>query len=75
MKITGRRLDPDVAYVAGQNLPDSGPKFFQGPSVGGRGNLILAGLDFPSPGCWEITARLNDTELRFVTYVAPIPKL
>jgi hypothetical protein len=76
LKITGRRLDPDVAAVVAQNqnLPDSGPKFFDGPSVATRGNLILSGLDFPSPGCWEITARLNDTELRFVTYVAPIQK-
>ena len=74
LKITGRRLDPDVAYVAAQYLPDSGPKFFQGPSVATRGNLILSGLDFPSPGCWEITARLDDTELRFVTYVAQIQR-
>ena len=74
LKITGRRLDPDVAYVAAQYLPDSGPKFFQGPSVATRGNLILSGLDFPSRGCWEITARLDDTELRFVTYVAQIQR-
>jgi hypothetical protein len=76
LKIAGRRLDPDVAYVVAQNqnLPDSGPKFFEGPSVAARGNLILSALDFPSPGCWEITARLNDTELRFVTYIAQIQK-
>jgi hypothetical protein len=76
LRITGRRLDPDVASVViqNQNLPDSGPKFFEGPSVASRGNLILSGLDFPSPGCWEITARLNETELRFVTFVAQIRK-
>jgi hypothetical protein len=73
LKISGRRLDPDVAYVAAKNIQDSGPKFFSGPSAT-RGNLILSGLDFPSAGCWEITASLNGTELRFVTYVAQIQK-
>jgi hypothetical protein len=73
LKITGRRLDPDVAYVVAQNIQDSGPKFSSGPSPT-RGNLILSGLEFPSPGCWEITASLNGTELRFVTYVAGIQK-
>ena len=70
MTITGRRLDPDVSYAASSNAnpQDSAPKFSQAP---GRtdGNLILSTVDFRTPGCWEITARLNDTELRFVTYV------
>jgi hypothetical protein len=75
MTITGRRLDPDVSYVASSNanLLDSAPKFSQGPSRT-QGNLILSAIDFRTPGCWEITARLNDTELRFVTYVTQIQK-
>jgi hypothetical protein len=66
MKLTGRRLNPDVAYVANPNPP--GPRFAQGPSIT-RGTLILGSIEFPSIGCWEVTARLNDTELRFVVYI------
>jgi hypothetical protein len=71
LKITGRRLDPDVAFVADPNLRDSAPKFSQGPAVATRGNLMLSTVVFPTAGCWEITARMNDAELRFVTYIAP----
>jgi hypothetical protein len=74
LKITGRRLDPDVAFLADPNLRDSVPKFFEGPGVAARGNLMLSTVEFPTSGCWEITARMNDTELRFVTYVAPTQK-
>jgi hypothetical protein len=74
LKITGRRLDPDVAFLADPNLRDSVPKFSEGPGVAARGNLMLSTVVFPTPGCWEITARMNDTELRFVTYIAPIQK-
>jgi len=74
LKITGRRLDPDVAFLADPNLRDSVPKFSEGPVVAARGNLMLSTVVFPTSGCWEITARMNDTELRFVTYIAPIQK-
>ena len=74
LKITGRRLDPDVAFVADPNLRDSAPKFSEGPNVAARGNLMLSTVVFPTSGCWEITARLNDSEIRFVTFIAPIPK-
>ena len=73
LKITGRRLDPDVAFLADPNLRDSAPKFSEGPRVA-RGNLMLSTVVFPTAGCWEITALMNDTELRFVTYIAPIQK-
>jgi hypothetical protein len=71
LKITGRRLDPDVAFMADPNLRDSVPKFSEGPGVAARGNLMLSTVVFPTPGCWEITARMNDTELRFVIEIAP----
>lgn len=77
LKITGRRLDPDVAFIADPRLRDSAPKFSEGPTIaGGRDatgpvkvEFALATIKFPTSGCWEITARLNETELRFVTYV------
>jgi len=74
LKITGRRLDPDVAFLADPSLRESVPKFSEGPNVAARGNLMLSTVVFPTPGCWEITARMNDTEVRFVTYIAPPQK-
>jgi len=74
LKITGRRLDPDAAFLSDPKLRDSVPKFSEGPGVAGRGNLMLSTVVFPTPGCWEITARMNDVELRFVTYIWPTQK-
>jgi hypothetical protein len=69
LKITGRRLDPDVAFSANPNLRDSAPTFIQNPTITTRKTLMLSSVAFPTAGCWEITARMNDTELRFVTYI------
>ena len=57
---TGRRLDspaPPAEFV----IPDGyGPIGFQ-----------AVGVRFPTPGCWEVTHRLADRELRFTISVAP----
>ena len=29
----------------------------------------MVGLTFPTPGCWEITGRVGDTALTYVTLV------
>jgi hypothetical protein len=69
IKVTGRRLDGDAAP------PESeGPNIAQarrGDPFAGPGGIDFMGssMKFPIPGCGEITARMNDTELRFVTYV------
>jgi hypothetical protein len=30
------------------------------------------GLDFPTPGCWEVTGRVGDARPTFVVLVAPV---
>ena len=52
---------------------DSGPSDAEisGPNWAGLGGLgdnwtILTGIDFPSPGCWEITGEYRDQSLTFV---------
>lgn len=69
LQVTGHRLDPDVTFMADPKLRDSAPKFTERPAVASRGYLILSSIEFPTPGCWEITARMNATELRFIAYV------
>lgn len=77
LKITGHRLDPDVAFIADPRLRDSVPRFSDGPKIArekdatgpAKVDFVLASIEFPTSGCWEITARLNEAELKFVTYV------
>jgi hypothetical protein len=33
--------------------------------------FMLGGINFPTPGCWEITARFEDAEGQFVVWVVP----
>ena len=57
--ITGRRLDgtapPLKATVAGSYLT----------------RFQATGMEFPVAGCWEVTGRAGNKELRFVTDVKP----
>lgn len=79
LKVTGHRLGtltvPEMAL--GDALV---PKFSEPPvnaqwksksmpNIKQGTRFILSALEFPTPGCWEIAARLNDSELRFVIYV------
>ena len=66
MKVTGRRLDGHASPPKSH-----GPHIAQSRDRFGRPGIdfITSSMEFPTPGCWEITARMNDTELRFVTYV------
>jgi len=34
-------------------------------------SAMLTGLEFPSPGCWQITALNHSQQLRFVVWIAP----
>ena len=57
--ITGERLDgPAAAFEA--HLPCCYPTRFQ-----------ASGLYFPTAGCWEVTAKSEDKELRFIVWVEP----
>ena len=33
-------------------------------------SFLVGGIDFPTPGCWEISAHYEDDELTFVVWVA-----
>ena len=58
LQITGRRLDGDAAALRA-NVPDGyGDTGFQSTA-----------LIFPTPGCWEVTGRVGDASLTFVTRV------
>jgi hypothetical protein len=37
--------------------------------AGDIGSAVLVGVDFPTPGCWEITGHYADAELNFVVMV------
>lgn len=61
LRIDGRRLDADAAPLTA-SVPDGyGPTGFQ-----------ATGIRFPSAGCWEVTGRVGDATLRFVTLVVAV---
>ncbi len=33
-------------------------------------SFLVGGIDFPTPGCWEISAHYEDDELTFIVWVA-----
>lgn len=33
--------------------------------------FMLGGINFPTPGCWEITGRYEDAEVQYVVWVVP----
>ena len=76
--ITGQRLDapapPLQAYSAG------GIALHDPPEPSGEFEVVYSpsafhptGLVFPTGGCWEITGRVGDASLTFVTLVVPPP--
>ncbi len=61
--VTGRRLDgPAPALVASRAT--------NGYQVD-MGSFMLAGIEVPAAGCWQITGRAGDQELSYVVWVAP----
>jgi hypothetical protein len=61
LKITGRRLDADAPPLRSA-VPDG---------YGDRG-FQATYLVFPTPGCWEVTGRVGDSSVTFVTKVVKI---
>ena len=43
------------------------------PAGYGEVGFQVAGIIFPSEGCWEITGRVGEASLTFVTFVVPPP--
>lgn len=64
--IDGRRLDalaPPMPTVILKGVPDGY----------GETGFHAGGLLFPSEGCWEVTAKVGDASLTFVTLVVKVP--
>ncbi len=59
LRIEGRRLDGNAKPIRAEIPPYYGLSGFQ-PS----------GIFFPTEGCWEVTGRVGDVSLTFVTLVA-----
>lgn len=62
LSITARRLD----------APTPPPEISAGKVSNRDWNaFMLGGINFPAPGCWEITGRYEDAEVQFVVWVVP----
>ena len=59
LEVTGQRLDGEAPPLE-FHAPCCYPTRFQ-----------ASGLGFPTPGCWEVTARAEDRKLSFVVWVEP----
>lgn len=57
--ITGHRIDGQAAALEA-SVPCCYPTGFQ-----------IVALHFPTPGCWQVSAKAGDRELAFVTEVKP----
>ena len=55
--------------VTGRRLDGTAPPL----KIGIAGNYVTrfqaTSMEFPTGGCWEVTAKAGDRELRFVTHV------
>jgi hypothetical protein len=60
-RVTARRLD-EIAQPA--------RVFKANSSRIGRNSVLIGGIEFPTSGCWEITAHYEEDELGFVVWVA-----
>ncbi len=64
--ITGRRLDAPAPPMLTITIP-------RGAHYGyGETGFYPSGLLFPSEGCWQVTAKLGETSLTFVTLVVKV---
>src|SRR5882724_1308927 len=59
LKVTGKRLDAPAP-----------PLMAETSNVGGPIPSMMVGMNFSTPGCWEITGRYESDELTFVLWVA-----
>lgn len=60
---------PNDAVVKGISNANSVPEDFESAEFDDEwqdGWLMLAGIDFPSPGCWKITGNYLNQSLTFV---------
>ncbi|SRR5216684_3919054 len=62
LKVTGKRLDSPAPPLLSDRANNGWIKPEQ--------TFMVTGINFPTLGCWEITARYQDDELTFVVWVA-----
>lgn len=66
--------EPDLT-VTGERLDASAPPLNVSRATNAYasdiGSAMLAGVDFPTLGCWKITGQYKKSELSFVVWVAP----
>jgi hypothetical protein len=70
------RADPNPALtITGRRLDGPAPTLSTPRATHGIrddiGAFMLAGVEIPTLGCWEITGRLDGRDLSFVVWVAP----
>jgi hypothetical protein len=57
--------------VEGKRLDGPAPSFTETDGISGE-NATMSFISIPVFGCWEITGRDNDQQLRFTVWVAPL---
>ncbi|MDQ3693422.1 MAG: hypothetical protein M3464_07325 [Chloroflexota bacterium] len=55
--------------VTGHPLDAGSPTLTAHVPDGYSGDYQASGISFPTAGCWEVTARADNSALRFVTYI------
>lgn len=78
MKFWFYRTVPGEVVIEGRRLDEPGPTALldtlRGPADGyGETGFNPAGLEFPSQGCWEVTASIDEARMTFVTLVVWLP--
>lgn len=69
LKISGRRIDSPTPLLISDPAP---PLLVDEPTNGGwtkDDSFIVAGINFPTTGCWEITGHYERDEVTFVVWV------
>ncbi|MDQ3929747.1 MAG: hypothetical protein M3328_11460 [Chloroflexota bacterium] len=61
LTVTGRRLDAPAPPLRASRATNAFAEDIQ--------SAMLIGVDFPAPGCWEVTGKVTDRELSFVIWV------
>lgn len=70
MKWPWWRITPGKLTIEGRRVDDDAPPLDYDASDGyGDSGFQPSGLLFPTEGCWEVTGRVGDGSLTFVTWV------
>ena len=59
--VTGKRLDGPGSFRSDHGTNATAPDL--------GGDAMLVGVEFPSPGCWQLTAEYRDAALSYVVWI------